>query len=226
MTLKELHIFSLMYINQILIVFNVLVFYAIFKNYKKIPVPIFGLFLIYNVFSIFDSIFSIIPTTKDICEVGQYVRLNFSIVEWMVFLLFFYFTERVEKVKKVIKVIIAISFILIIFISFYNILADNFLDKYLTVGEFVTILPLAIYRLFEIPKHSQDYKNYSSPEFLITIGIFQFFAVNINLFLLFETIFHYSRNVFIVCALIMWFSYFVLFVILIIAFNKYSKKLF
>ena len=144
--------------------------------------------------------------------------------EWIIFLLFYFKTESNANLKRIIKYLIAFSIICSFLIFVYNYYYSKYNDLYYSDFKFFTIVPLAIYRLFEMPQHSKTENNFITPIFFINIAIFQLMVVNYSFHLFRLTLYNLNKDIYFINGFILWFSYFVFFTLLMFAFQKYSKQ--
>lgn len=200
------------YVDEVcvlLIISNLLLISTLIIKRKQIPIEIIGLFIIYNLSSMADSLLGVLNLYFNVntnLEISQY---NFEVLQWLIFLLFYYKTERKLKLKKIYKFLFYFIFIYLIIIAFINHYYQDFILRYILHGFFLTILPIALIRFFEHPSFRNSYKNFHSPEFYINSGISIFLLSNFCSFLFGGTIYIKYMNVYFVLVIIVWLSFFV-----------------
>lgn len=224
MSPEELYKILSEYINQILLIFNSILFFSLIKNRKNADPIIWGIFLILNLLSSFDSICGLYFHLTGNLNPIRIFRINYAVGEWIFFLLFFYLTEKNSRLKCFLKYLVYSSLVLTTIILIYNYFYSKYNDLYISDFKFLTIAPLTIYRFFEFPKHSKFENVFLSPNFYINVAIFQLTTLNFSLDLFRLSIFYFSRDIYFINVFISWLSYFAFFSILAIAFSKYSKR--
>jgi hypothetical protein len=212
------------YINQVLLVFNFVLFISLIKNRKNADPIIWGLFLILNLLSSLDSICGLYFHLTGNLNPWRIFRINYVVCEWIFLLLFFYLTEKNSRLKSFLKYLVYSSLICITIILIYNYFYSKYNDLYISDFKFFSIVPLTIYRFFEFPKHSKFENVFLSPSFYINVAIFQLTTLNFTLDLFRLSIYNFSKDIYFINVFISWLSYFAFFSILAIAFSKYSKK--
>ena len=200
------------YVDEVcilLIISNLFIISTLLIRKKKIPKEIVILFMVYNLASLADSLLGVLNLyfqIKTNLEISQY---NYEVMQWIIFLIFYYKTERKLILKKIYIFLFYFIFIYLIIIAFINNYHQDYIIRYVLHGFFLTIVPISLYRLFELPASNNTYKNFQSPEFYINCGISIFLLPNFCSFLFGGTIYLKMVEVFYVLVIIVWLSFFI-----------------
>jgi hypothetical protein len=225
MSPEEIFYIVVPYICIALFTFNCILFTILILKFKVADPTLWALFFLLNFFSALDSFFGYLYVEFSILhDLKRAIRINYVIFEWVIFLIFYYTTESKVNLMRIIKYLIAFSIISSFLIFVYNYYYSKYNDLYYSDFKFFTIVPLAIYRLFEMPQHSKTKNNFITPNFFLNVAIFQVMVVNYCFHLFRLTLYNLNKDIYFINGFILWFSYFAFFIILMIAFSKYPKK--